>query len=113
MRTIVTARNTDVGGIREVIERRFARLRRFEPRAARAEVVFTREKTEIRATAVVSIDRGKPVYAEGTGPDPRTALDHLARRLVNQLRRSHGNQLRRKHGRQRGHAAVPLDKSFG
>lgn len=105
MKTIITARNTDIGEVRDGIEARFERLQRFESRASRAEVVFTGEKTEVRASAVVSIDRGKPVYAEATGPDSRTALDRLIDKLVNQLRRYHD--------RYHEHAAPPTEELFG
>ncbi|WP_419161910.1 ribosome hibernation-promoting factor, HPF/YfiA family [Candidatus Palauibacter sp.] len=105
MRTIVTARNTDVSGIRDVIEARFENLQRFEPRASKAEVVFTGEKTQVRAAAVVSIDRGRPVHGEAAGPDPRTALDRLTDKL--------GNQLRRNHDRYHQHAAPPMEELFG
>lgn len=105
MRTIITARNVNVSGFRDVIEARFERLVRFESRASRAEVVFTGEKAVVRASAVVSIDRGKPVYAEASAPDPRTALDRLVDKLVNQLRRYHD--------RYHEHAAPPMDELFG
>ncbi|WP_419935449.1 ribosome hibernation-promoting factor, HPF/YfiA family [Candidatus Palauibacter sp.] len=105
MKTIITARNTDVSDLRDVIEARFQRLERFEPRASRAEIVFTREKLSVRAAAVVSVDRARPVHGEAEGPDPRTALDRLTEKL--------GNQLRRNHDRYREHAAPPLDELFG
>lgn len=105
MRTIITARNTDVSELRDVIESRFERLERFESRASRADVVFTREKMGTRAAAVVSIDRGRPVHAEAAGPDARTALDRLVDKLVNQLRRYHD--------RHHAHAAPPMDELFG
>ncbi|WP_420440908.1 ribosome hibernation-promoting factor, HPF/YfiA family [Candidatus Palauibacter sp.] len=105
MRTIVTARNTDVSDIREIIETRFTNLARFEPRVSKAEVVFTGEKTQVRATAVISVDRARPVHGEAAGPDPRTALDRLAEKL--------GNQLRRNHDRHNEHSAPPMDELFG
>ncbi len=105
MRTIVTARNTDVSEIREIIETRFTNLARFEPRASKAEVVFTGEKTQVRAAAVISVDRARPVHGEATGSDPRTALDRLADKL--------GNQLRRNHDRYSEHSAPPMDELFG
>ena len=105
MRTIVTARNTDVSEIREIIETRFTNLTRFEPRASKAGVVFTGEKTQVRAAAVISVDRARPVHGEATGPDPRTALDRLADKL--------GNQLRRNHDRYSEHSAPPMDELFG
>ncbi len=105
MRTIVTARNTDVSDIREIIETRFTNLTRFEPRASKAEVVFTGEKMQVRAAAVVSVDRARPVHGEAAGPDPRTALDRLADKL--------GNQLRRNHDRYNEHSAPPMDELFG
>ena len=105
MRTIVTARNTDVSDIREIIETRLTNLTRFEPRASKAEVVFTGEKMQVRATAVISVDRARPVHGEAAGPDPRTALDRLADKL--------GNQLRRNHDRYNEHSAPPMTNSSG
>ncbi len=104
MRTIITARNTDVSAIREIIETRFTNLTRFDPRVSKAEVVFTGEKTQVRAAAVVSVDRARPVHGEAAGPDPRTALDRLADKL--------GNQLRRKSDRYNEHSAPPMDELF-
>ena len=105
MRTIVTARNADVSDIREIIETRLMNLTRFEPRASKAEIVFTGEKMQVRAAAVISVDRGRPVHGEASGPDPRTALDRLADKL--------GNQLRRNHDRYNEHSAPPMDELFG
>lgn len=105
MKTIITARNADVSALRDVIEARLERLGRFEPRASKAEVVFTGEKTQVRAAAVLSIDRARPVHGEAVGPDPRSALDRLVHKL--------GNQLRRSHGRYHSHTAPPMDELFG
>ena len=105
MRTIVTARNVDVSDIRDIIETRFRNLTRFEPRTSKAEVVFTGEKTQVRAAAVMSVDRARPVHGEASGPDPRTALDRLADKLANQLRRNHD--------RYHEHSAPPTDELFG
>ncbi|MXW67502.1 MAG: HPF/RaiA family ribosome-associated protein [Gemmatimonadales bacterium] len=105
MRTIVTARNTDVSDIQEIIEARFTNLTRFEPRASKAEIVFTGEKTQVRAAAVISVDRARPVHGEAAGPDPRTALDRLTDKL--------GNQLRRNHERHNERSAPPMDELFG
>ncbi|MYA33698.1 MAG: HPF/RaiA family ribosome-associated protein [Gemmatimonadales bacterium] len=105
MRTIVTARSTDVSDIREIIETRFTNLARFEPRASKAEIVFTGEKAQVRAAAVISVDRARPVHGEAVGPDPRTALDRLAEKL--------GNQLRRNHDRYNERSAPPMDELFG
>lgn len=106
MQVIVTARNCEISSeIRDAIDARFDHLQRFESRASRAEVVFTGEKTRIRAEAVISVDRGQRIRGEGEGPDPRSALDKLAHKL--------GVQLRRKHEQHRAHRAPPMDELFG
>ena len=89
MQIIVTARNTDLGDLRDDIDQRFERLQKFEPRASRAEIVFTGEKNRVRAEALISIDRGERLHADAEGGDARSALDLLTDKLGRQLRRRH------------------------
>lgn len=105
MQMIVTARNCDVSDIRDVIDARFEHLERFEPRAARAEVVFTGEKKRVRAEALISIDRGPRIHGEAEGGDVRSALDRLTEKL--------SVQLRKHHERHHEHRAPPMDELFG
>ena len=106
MQVIVTTRNCEIpADVRDAVDDRFEHLQRFETRASRAEVVFTGEKNRVRAEALVSIDRGERIHGEGEGPDARSALDRLTRKL--------GVQLRRKHERHHAHRAPPMDELFG
>ncbi len=99
MQVIVGARNTDISSIRNAIDIRVKRLRRFEPRASKAEFVFTGQRNEVRATVVISIDRGRALHGEATGPDPRTALDKLTTKIGNQMRRRRGQRWPKRHRR--------------
>ncbi len=89
MKIMVSARNADIAPIRSLVDDQLSRLSRFEPRLSRAEVVFTGEKTDILASATLSVDRGKPIHAEARDPEARNALDQLCSKLVSQLKRVH------------------------
>lgn len=103
MQLILTARHTTLSDeIRDLVQRRFDHLERFEKRASRAEVTVTGEKNGFAAEAVVSIDRASRIHARAEASDARTAVDRLVERL--------GVQLRRLHDRHHEHQAPPLDE---
>ena len=106
MQMIITGRHCDVDPeLREVFQRRFDHLERFEPRASRAEVTVTAVKHGFEAEALVSVDRADRVHARAEAPEMRSALDRVVEKI--------GKQLRRLHGRHHEHRAPPMDELFG
>ncbi len=63
------------------------RLRRVEPRAARAEIIFQEERHLKLAEGIVVVDGEEPTVARGEGSDFRAALDQMSDRLRRMLRR--------------------------
>lgn len=102
MQVIISARHFDVSDrLRSLVEERFSRLSRFEPRVSRVEVALLEEKNRCEVDAQVSVDGSGPVHAHGEAPDFRTAVDQVVDRL--------GRQLRKSHSRRRDHQARPKD----
>lgn len=88
MRVQIAARHCDVPeSVRSRTEEQLAKLSRYEPRLAGAEVVFEIEKHLKKVEAVLSVDREEPVVAGGEGPEFREALDQMVDRLSRMLRR--------------------------
>lgn len=102
MQVIVSARHFDVTEeLRGVVEARFGKLTRFEPRVSRAEVTLLEEKNRWEVEATVSVDRAGLLHAHGEATDFRTAVD----RAVDKLER----QLKRQRSRRRDHQALPRE----
>lgn len=98
MNVILSVRNSRIDDdIRELVQRRFDHLERYEPRASKAEVTLTETKKRVEVEALVSIDRADRVHARAEAEDARTAIDRLVEKL--------GVQLRRSRGRRRNHQA--------
>lgn len=98
MKVILSVRNSQIDDdLRELVQRRFDHLERYEPRASKAEVTLTEAKKRIEVEALVSIDRADRVHARAKAEDARTAVDRLVEKL--------GVQLRRRRGRRRNHQA--------
>ena len=88
MRVQLTARHCEVpDAIKERAEDLVARLNRYDPRLASADVVFEVEKHLHRAEAVLSIAGDENVVASGEGASFKVALDQLVERLAKVLRR--------------------------
>ena len=102
MNVIFSVRNSDVDDeLRELVQRRFDHLERYEPRASRAEVTLTHGKKTFEAEALISVDRADRVHARAEADDARTAIDRLVEKL--------GTQLRKRRGRRRTHQAPSRD----
>jgi ribosomal subunit interface protein len=105
MQMIITGRHCHVDQeLRDVLEKRFEHLKRFEPRVSRAEVTVTAVKNGFEAEALLSIDRADRVHARAEATEMRSALDRVVEKL--------GVQLRRSHDRHRSHRAPPMDELF-
>jgi len=105
MQMIVTGRHCHVDQeLRDVLEKRFEHLTRFEPRVSRAEVTVTAVKNGFEAEALLSVDRADRVHARAEAAEMRSALDRVVEKL--------GVQLRRAHGRHHEHRAPPMDEIF-
>lgn len=106
MHVILSARGCEVGDdLRELIQRRFDHLERYEPRASRAEVTVTAERLRYEAEALVRVDGGERVHGRADADEIRSAVDRLARKLA--------RQLRRRHERHRDHQAPALGEMGG
>jgi ribosomal subunit interface protein len=100
MNVILSVRNSQIDDeLRELVQRRFDHLERYEPRASKAEVTLTEAKKRVEVEALVSVDRADRVHARAEAEDARTAIDRLVEKL--------GVQLRRRRGRRRNHQAPP------
>ena len=87
---IITGRHCDVDPeLRDVFQKRFDHLERYESRASRAEVTVTAVKRGFEAEALISIDRADRVHARAGAADMRSALDRVVEKLGKQLRRLH------------------------
>lgn len=103
MQVIVSGRHFDVSDeLRGVVESRFGKLTRFEPRISRAEVALLEEKNRCEVEATVSVDGAGLLHARAEAPDFRTAVDRTVDRLERQLKKNHS--------RRRDHQAVPRDE---
>lgn len=91
MRIQVAARHCEIpDSVRKRTEEQIARLAKYDPRVAAADVVYEEEKRVRRVEVILSIDRGEPVVAKGEGEEFRTALDKVVDRLSRILRRQRG-----------------------
>jgi ribosomal subunit interface protein len=98
MNVILSVRNSQIDeDLRELVQRRFDHLERYEPRASKAEVTLTEGKKRVEVEALVSVDRADRVHARAEADDARSAIDRLVEKL--------GVQLRRRRGRRREHQA--------
>lgn len=106
MQVIISARHFEPSDrLRRLVEERFSRLQRFEPRVARAEVTLLDEKNRCQVQALVSVDGSGPIHAQAEARDFRTALDRAVERASRQLRRNHA--------RRRDHQAAPKEVPLG
>jgi len=102
MNVILSVRNSDVDDeLRELVQRRFDHLERYEPRASKAEVTVTVGKKIFEAEALISVDRADRVHARAEADDARTAVDRVVEKL--------STQLRKRRGRRRDHQAPSRD----
>ena len=102
MQVIISARHFEVTDrLRQLVEERFSRLERFEPRVSRVEVALLDEKNRREVDAQVSVDGSAPLHAHAEAPDFRTAVDQAVDKL--------GRQLRKNRSRRRDHQAQPKD----
>lgn len=102
MQVILSTRHFEpTGRITELVEERFARLDRFEPRVSRAEVALLQEKNRFEVQATASVNGAGVLHARAEASDLRTAVDRAVEKL--------GRQLRRLHSRRRDHQATPRE----
>jgi ribosomal subunit interface protein len=88
MQINIAARHCDVPDvIRTRAEEQLDKLKKFEPRLAKAEVTFEVEKHLKKVETVLSVERGEPVVAGGEGTEFREAVDLMVDRLAKILRR--------------------------
>lgn len=84
----ITARHCSItDSVREVAQARVARLTRFEPRAAAAEVQFTNDSPAKRVEVRLHVPGAAQFQAHGLGDSFRSALDRSVEHLERQLRR--------------------------
>lgn len=94
----INARHCSItDSVREVAHARVSRLKRFEPRAAAAEIQFSEENAFKHADVRVSVPGAEPLQAHGEGDSFRSALDRSVQRLQRQLRRRRA-RVRERHG---------------
>lgn len=88
MRVQIAARHCDVpDSVRQRTEEQIAKLAKYDPRVAAADVVYEEEKHIKKVEVVLSVDRSEPVVARGEGEEFRTALDKVVDRLSRMLKR--------------------------
>lgn len=88
MNVIISARHCEIPhSLREATERRIARLRRYHPRLADAEVIYDREHIRHEVEIRLLVEGANPVIARGTGETFDVALDVAADRVSRQLKR--------------------------
>lgn len=88
MRVQIAARRCDVPeSVRQRTEEQIARLAKYDPRVAAADVVYEEEKRIKKVEVVLSVERGDVVVARGEGEEFRTALDKVVDRLSRMLKR--------------------------
>ena len=93
MRVQVAARHCEIpDSVRTRAEEQIARLSKYDPRFASAEVTFHEEKRLRRVEVILSIHGGEPVVARGEGDEFRSALDKVVDRLGRILRRQRGQK---------------------
>lgn len=106
MHVILSARGCELDDdLRRLIQRRFDRLERYEPRASTAEVTVTAERLRYEIEALVRVDGDERVHGRADADEIRSAVDRLVQKL--------GRQLRRRHARRRDHKAPALGEMTG
>lgn len=84
----ISARHCEIpDSLRATTERRVARLRRYHPRLAQAEVVYDRERVAHAAEIRLLVEGDSPVIAHGAGETFDVALDAAVGRVSRQLKR--------------------------
>jgi ribosomal subunit interface protein len=99
MRLQISARHCEVpDAVRKRVEERVPRLKKYDPRLAAAEVIFTEERHMKRVEGILSIDGGEPIVASGEDAEFMAAVERMADRLGRALRRRR-SQIRKHKGR--------------
>lgn len=88
MNVTVNARHCEIpASLRTTTERRIARLSRFNPRLAEAEVTFDLERSQHDVEILLRVDGDRPVVARASADSFRAALDRTLQRVSRQLKR--------------------------
>lgn len=88
MNVTISARHCEIpDSLRSTTERRVARLRRYHPRLAEAEVIYDRERVSHEAEIRLVVEGDGPVIAHGAGGTFDAALDVAVGRVSRQLKR--------------------------
>ncbi|MFQ5888888.1 MAG: ribosome hibernation-promoting factor, HPF/YfiA family [Gemmatimonadota bacterium] len=110
MQVIVSARHFEVSDtLRSLIDERFSRLVRFEPRILRVEVTLLEEKNRCEVEAQLAISRADSIHAHAEASEFRTAIDRVIDKLSRQLKKSRSR--RRDHKAVAREATLELDQS--
>jgi ribosomal subunit interface protein len=88
MNVTISARHCEIpNSLRTATERRIARLSRYNPRLAEAEVTYEVERVSHEVEIRLAVDGDAPVVARASGTDFRAALARGLDRARRQLRR--------------------------
>lgn len=88
MRLQISARRCEIpDALRDRAERRLRKLKRYHPRLASAEVIFTEERHMKRAEGILSIEGDEPIVANGEATDFLPALERMTDKLDRAIRR--------------------------
>ena len=89
MNVTISARHCEIpDSLRLATERRIARLRRYNPRLADAEVTYEVERVNHEVEIRLAVDGEPPVVARAAADNFRAALDRGLDRASRQLRRA-------------------------
>lgn len=88
MNVTISARHCEIPeSLRSTTERRIARLNRYHPRLAQAEVTYDRERTAHDVEIRLAVDGESPLIARASGDTFRAALERGIQRVLRQLKR--------------------------
>lgn len=105
MKISVTARHFEFNdSLRRHVEKRLARLARYDQRVSRVEITLTEEKRAKRVEALAAIAGDVDIHAEATAEDFRIAVNRVSDKLA--------RQLKRRHDRRRDHQAPRLGQGI-
>lgn len=94
MNVTISARHCEISAsLRDRTERRIARLGRYNPRLADAEVTYDVERVSHEIEIRLAVEGDKPVFARASGDDFHEALDRGLVRAQRQLRRARERSL--------------------